>query len=302
MKEPPNPNSEPAPEWDKARLTWRWGWELHWISFAALFVALAAFSLVKLIRSTRLDRPRVARNLSVAVHLLILTLGLTRTLFLCLYPYELKRNAPGVPLTLARLLFGLGFPCLTSAFALIQIAFSESLKSSRVAYSKLGNVKFLLAVIGVHFGIVVVVDVITNFLEDTSFLYLLCIVYFLLMTLLTGLRIVYSGTKVILTSKRHREAIKELNLKQSHVRVEEEAAAPKANTKVLVITVSTALCCFLLLSLELYALVDSVRHLMSAGGHQPEPWPWYFFQSFFRLAELALACVVLYTVSAPSSN
>ena len=287
------PNSEPVPNLEEAKVAWRWAWDLHWITFTALFVLLAVCSFIALVKSTRIKKQKVARNLSYAVYLLLVTLGVTRALFLSLFPYELQANI-NTPPAITRLLFGVGFPCLTAAFALIQISFTESTKSSQIAYSKVGKIKFLILVVAVHFGIVVLVDIITTLVMKRSFLYVLCIIYFLLMTLITGIRITYSGIKVVLEGNENRNVIQALTLKHSYGRGLNSSSL-RATRKVLTITITTALCCLFLASVQLYALADVIKYLMDPDAPKPSPWAWYTFQTFFRLIELAMAGVVLYT-------
>ena len=296
------PNFEPVPNLEEAKVAWRWAWDLHWITFTALFVLLAVCSFIALVKSTRIKKQKVARNLSYAVYLLLVALGVTRALFLSLFPYELQANINNIPPAITRLLFGVGFPCLTAAFALIQIAFTESTKSSQIAYSKVGKIKFLILVIAVHFGIVVLVDIITTLVMKTSFLYVLCIIYFLLMTLITGIRITYSGIKVVLEGNKNRKVIQALTLKHSYGRTlqSSDSSSLRATRKVLIIAISTALCCLFLVSVQLYALADIIKYLMDPDAPKPSPWAWYTFQTFFRLTELAMASIVLYTVSPPS--
>ncbi|KAJ7379628.1 hypothetical protein OS493_014024 [Desmophyllum pertusum] len=206
-------NSEPIPDWEEAKAEFKWAWGLHWILFVVLFLGLALYSIVRLIAASkrRQLREKVSRNVSYAVHSLVIVLGITRALALVLFPYEVTTNVNNadivIPLYVHRIVFGLGFPCFMAAFALIQITFTASVKTAPLTYSKLRRIRFLVLVIVGHFSVVIIADVITALVESTSALYMVCTAYLLSMTLFTGIRITKSGYKVIRENNAHKKTM-----------------------------------------------------------------------------------------------
>lgn len=126
--------AEPGPDWRKGKQLWGIAWELHWTGFGVLFSVLALHSFFALVQVKRRQR-FVRKPLFVAINALLLTLGTSRALFFFLDPYK-------IPTTLGNLLFGIPFPCLTSAFCLIHLTFLEVAKI-QIAPKKLRSVRFV---------------------------------------------------------------------------------------------------------------------------------------------------------------
>lgn len=303
-------NSEPVPDWEEAKAVFKWGWELHWISFVALFIGLALYSTVRLIAISRKRRLRekVSRNVAYAVHSLVIVLGITRALALVLFPYEMTTNVNNadivIPLYVHRIVFGLGFPCFMAAFALIQITFTASVKTTPLTYSKLRKVRFLVLVIVGHFSVVIIADVITAVVENTSALYMVCTAYLLSMTLFTGIRITRSGCKVVRESNEHGVVIARVGSSNVQTpsciprRIKRASFNSKAVRKVFIITALTIFFCFALFALKIYDLVEVIEFTFVLGKNKTlAPWPWFIHETLFRVTEFALACTVLYAVS-----
>ena len=303
-------NSEPVPDWIEAKAVFKWGWEVHWISFVVLFLGLALYSTARLIAASRKRRLRkkVSRNVSYAVHSLVIVLGITRALALILFPYEMTTNINNadivIPLYVHRIVFGLGFPCFMAAFALIQITFTASVKTTPLTYSKLRKVRFLVLVILGHFSIVIIADVVTAVVENTSALYMVCTAYLLSMTLFTGIRITKTGFKVVHESTEHRAVIERIGSRNAQTpsciphRINRSSFNSKAVRKVFIITSLTIFFCIALFALKIYDLVEVIQFTFVWGKNKTlAPWPWFIHETLFRLTEFALACTVLYAVS-----
>ena len=297
-------NSEPVPNWQEAKEIFKWAWEFHWISFVVLFLGIALYSTVMLIEASkrRRQREKVSRNVSYAVHSLVIVLGITRALALVLFPYEITTNVNNadivIPLYVHRIVFGLGFPCFMAAFALIQITFTASIKTTPLTYSKLRNIRFLVLVIVGHFSVVIVADIVTALVESTSALYMICTAYLLSMTLFTGVRITRSGCKVVRENNRHKRAMENYVASSTYTPRRRQRASfnTKAVRKVFTITALTIFFCIALFALKIYDLVEVIEYHF-VRERTVEPWPWFIHETLFRLTEFALALTVLYAVS-----
>ena len=274
-----------------------------------LFLGLAVYSTAKLVAASkrRQVREKVSRNVSYAVHSLLIVLGITRALALVLFPYEVTTNLNEadivIPLYVHRIIFGLGFPCFMAAFALIQITFTASVKTTPLTYSKLRRIRFLVLVIIGHFSVVIVADVVTALVESTSALYMVCTAYLLSMTLFTGIRITKTGWKVVRENREHGATMPSsmtastMSIGTAH-RMRQASFNRRAVRKVFTITTLTVFFCIALFALKIYDLVEVIEYVYVYNKDKElAPWPWFIHETLFRLTEFGLACTVIYAVS-----
>lgn len=299
------PNAEPVPEWPAARDVWKGAWELHYIGFGMLFLLLAIWSILALIRA-RNTTLLVTRRFCYAVNCLLVTFGITRALAMFLYPYELVDNAGGTPVVLERILFGIGFPCLIAGFTLIHYAFLEAAK---VTFSKrrIQSLRFILGVIGVHVVLVLVAEIVTSYVKNTSVLVIICMMYFIVCALAVSASVFYSGFHVMKESKTHRRTLKRISVRSTAVAKGDKTASVKysnkeSNTnKVARVTMATACLGVACAAIQIYAMA-AVFKVRAEGPKHPDPWPWWVYITMFRLIELGLAVTMAYTVSQPKKG
>lgn len=285
------PHAEPGPDWVVATQTWGVAWEMHWAGFGVLFTILAVHSFIALAQFKKREGFG-RRPLVVAINSLLVTLGATRGLFLLLDPYESGNNGFKSPHWLTKLLYGITFPCLTSSFCLIHLAFLEVSKV-QIGSKKLQSVPFLGGVIAIHFVIVITAETTTAMKAELTPLLIVCQSFFILWGFLLSASFIYSGLKVILHS---------INLQQQLEMVQTRTAKkenrPRRTTgtvKVAKITLATSILGFACCGLQLYSLFG-VYSLYSKVVN-PAPWPWWIFQTCFRLVEFCMACTIAYSVT-----
>ena len=283
--------AEPGPDWPVARKIWGVTWELHWIGFGALFGLLAIHSLVALALVTK--RKGFGRKpLFIAINSLLVTLGFTRAVYLLLDPYESRENGVEDPEWLTLLLFGIAYPCLTSAFCLIHLAFLEVTKL-RIASSKLQSLKFLSGVIVLHFIIVFTAETSSSIKPELDALLIVCQSFFILWGLFLSGSFVYSGCKVINRVENVQEQLSAIE-RRTHPWNKQQK---NSTTKVAKVTLGTSFLGIAVCGLQFYSMLG-VYGMYSRVVH-PSPWPWLAFQSSFRLVELAMACTIAYSVMQP---
>ena len=282
--------AEPGPDWPVARTIWGLAWELHWIGFGALFGLLALHSFIALALVTK--RKGFGRKpLFIAINSLLFTLGATRAVYLLLDPYESRENGVEDPKWLTLLLFGIAYPCLTSAFSLIHLAFLEVTKM-RIASSKLQSLKFLSGVIVLHFIIVFTAETSSSIKPELDALLIVCQSFFILWGLLLSGSFIYSGCKLI----HHAEKVQEqLGSIESRARLLNKQKT--STTKVAKITLGTSFLGIAVCALQFYSMLG-VYGMYSTVVH-PSPWPWLAFQSCFRLVEISMAFTIAYSVMQP---
>ena len=293
-------DAEPGPYWPVAKQLWGIAWEFHWAGFGVLFSALALRSLVALARVNR--RQGFGRKpLFIAINALLFTLGTTRGLCLFLDPYSSGDNGVKCPSWLARLLFGVTFPCLASSFCLIHLAFLEVAKI-RVGPKKLQSARFVGGIITVHFALEITAAITTAVNPDLAIYLIICQSFFTLWGILLSASFIYSGSKVIIRAGRLRKQLETTELGERAAR-ESGKRSKERTIKVTRITFATSILGFACCGLQMYSMVG-VYGLYSKTVN-PSPWPWWVFQSCFRLVELSMACTIAYSVtqrSEPQNN
>ncbi|XP_063231925.1 uncharacterized protein LOC134536202 isoform X2 [Bacillus rossius redtenbacheri] len=147
----------PAPSALRSEL--RWGFLLHTYAFACLFFLLAfyAFFSILNLRSLISSRPFMS-----TINGFLCLLGASRAGCLFIDPYALKETLPRV---LGSVLWDVGFPCLTSAFCLVQLTFLQ-LTQLKLGPEKLRKKSCLSLIITAHFSFVIGTDIVVAFHEQ----------------------------------------------------------------------------------------------------------------------------------------
>ena len=292
-EQPTEALAEPGPDWPIAKKVWGLAWELHWIGFGVLFGLLAIHSLLALALAKH-RKGFGGKPLFITINSLLFTLGVTRAVYLLLDPYESRENGVEDPKWLTLLLFGIAYPCLTSAFCLIHLAFLEVTKM-RIVPSKLQSAKFLSGVIVTHFIIVFTAETSSSIKPELDALLIVCQSFFILWGLFLSGSFIYSGCKVINRVGNVHEQLSAIE-RRAHQR-NKPKQQKTSTTKVAKITLGTSFLGIAVCGLQFYSMIG-VYSMYSKVVH-PSPWPWLAFQSSFRLVEVAMACTIAYSVMQP---
>lgn len=282
--------AEPGPNWTEATQVWGVAWEFHWAGFGALFSILAVRSFLALVQ-VRKKKGFGPTPLFVAINSLLVTLGATRAVYLFLDPYESGDNGFKIPHWLAKIIYGIALPCLTSSFCLIHLAFLEVSKI-QIGLKKLQSVRVLAGVITTHFVVVIIAEVITAINAKFTLFLIVCQAFVVLWGFFLSISFIYSGSKVILRAGRVQEQLEKIEIGKAW-RVTRTRRKSKT-VKVAKITLATSILGLVCCGLQLYSLFG-VYSLYSKAEH-PSPWPWWAFQTCYRLVELCMACTIAYTV------
>ncbi|KAK3739800.1 hypothetical protein QZH41_000702 [Actinostola sp. cb2023] len=261
------PAPEPGPDWPVARLQWGAAWELHWIGLGIAFALIAVHSLAALLMADK-SKAFARRPLFFAVNFLLVIMGTVRTIFLWVDPYESTENGLQVSSWVNRVLFGIAFPCLTSAFCLIHVVFLEVSKI-KLGSKKLHSIPFVSSIIVLHFIIVLVSDITVAFKANMTELLIVCQSFFIIWGFANSFAFLYSGGRVIHSSRRTRKEMSQISQQDSS---NNDRARKGATTKVAKIMMITAILGFACCALQIYSIVG-VYGLYSKVVN-PEPWPW----------------------------
>ena len=285
--------AEPGPDWPVAKKVWGVAWGLHWVGFGILFSLLAAHSFFALVYVNR-RKGFCRKPLFTAINSLLFVFGATRAVYLMLDPYESRQNGVKDPEWLSLLLFGIAYPCLTSSFCLIHLAFLE-VANLKIGPSRLQNVKFISAIIALHFIVVFTAESVSSIKPELRALLIVCQSFFILWGLLLSASFVYSGCKVI----NYVESVQQqLNNIEKTGHTPRKTSKEKSRTnKVAKVTLGTSVLGLAVCVLQCYSMIK-VYAFYSETIH-PLPWPWLAFQSSFRLVEFTMACTIAYSVMQP---
>lgn len=306
-----DPNPEPLPDWDQALMAWKSLWEIHFIGFGLLFLGVALFSCICVVKIKHRSKGMTLGNYFLAVCLMLMLFSFSRTLFLILDPYE-SHTVLNLPVLLIRILFAIGYPCLTSALSLIHFAFLE-VNKLRLVSRRLQNIKFLVSVIATHFVVVLVVYLLITLAPKLARLLILCQTILIAWWLVLALCFLYSGWKVNWQSQLTAKFFKATTMKEraastlstnsldsrvtaehNHVHAD-QSEPPKGAQKIARISGLVSLLALLYVTAELYSLF-SLYNLYDLEQNTVDHWSWWGYQTCNRMLDFLLCLVIAYVI------
>lgn len=146
---------EPSPHWINSSLITAWwtAFQIHNYFFACCFFILAVYAVYSILSY---GKTIFKKHFYFAINSLLLILGLDRSCFLMIDPYESANalyrygNETRISPVATRLLFGLGYPCLTSAFTIIFLAIFNCVRV-KIISPKLHHPAVIIGIVVTHF-------------------------------------------------------------------------------------------------------------------------------------------------------
>ncbi|XP_049843832.1 uncharacterized protein LOC126295394 [Schistocerca gregaria] len=145
-----------APTVQHIRRDLKWAFLLHTYGFACLFFVLAFYAFFSILNLRSLIS---ARPFMSSINGFLCLLGASRAGCLFIDPYNLKETMPRV---IGSVLWDVGFPCVTSAFCLIQLAFFQ-LTQLKIGPERIRRKSCLSLVITAHFSCLIGADIVVGF-------------------------------------------------------------------------------------------------------------------------------------------
>ncbi|XP_050452656.1 uncharacterized protein LOC126852192 isoform X1 [Cataglyphis hispanica] len=141
-----------APSWGSVQQDLKWMFLLHSYGFACLFFVLGFYTLFSILnlRSLISSRPFMS-----TINIFLCLLGASRAACLFIDPYNLKETMPKV---IGSIIWDIGYPCITSAFCLIQLAFLQ-LTKLKFGPEKIQKESCLSLIITAHFFFIIASDI-----------------------------------------------------------------------------------------------------------------------------------------------
>ena len=176
----------------KERSIWALVWEAHVYFSGTLFVLLAVYCTVNILRLHTFSR-LFSRGYFVGLNLCIVAVGVLRPVYLFVDPYNASGSLPRVA---AYLLLDTGYPAITTGFAILFLALLRATQIELVSpafQTPRSLAIFCLA----HLAISVAVDVAVGLAPSVRYLVLICQGFFIVWSLLlsAGYFYIFSSMK-----------------------------------------------------------------------------------------------------------
>ena len=187
-----NPTDHAAVPAAKERSIWALVWEAHVYFSGTLFVLLAVYCTVNILRLHTFSR-LFSRGYFVGLNLCIVAVGVLRPVYLFVDPYNASGSLPRVA---AYLLLDTGYPAITTGFAILFLALLRATQIELVSpafQTPRSLAIFCLA----HLAISVAVDVAVGLAPSVRYLVLICQGFFIVWSLLlsAGYFYIFSSMK-----------------------------------------------------------------------------------------------------------
>ena len=269
------PKAEPHPDWKIAVETWGTAWEFHQFGLGSLFGIVGLFALIAFFKLLKDNRGGRQKKVLLVVLSQIVVFGLSRCLFLCVDAYHSKGH---VPSTVVNIIWGVGQPCLITAFMLIFLVLRNALvmKSSFQNWYTTRNIALITVP---YYNFVLVSEMTVSFLPSNRSLIFACqitdtVLYVILTSFYT-----YISTLMWKTFRVKRKRASEIHDRG------------KQTSYVIKLCIAVAIGGFSIGATKIYALVSV--HSASYDAQNISPWPWFAFNTCLRCLEMGMS-VLLY--------
>ena len=272
------PTAEPVPDWDTAVETWGAAWDIHQYGLGGSFGIVGLLALAALFRICKSSGGVRQKKVSVVVLSQIVLFGFSRCLFLCVDAYHSKGN---VPSSVVNVIWGIGQPCLITAFTLIFLVLRNALVMKR-RFQKWYTTRNIALVTVPYYIFVSASEMIVSFIPAYRVLTLACQITDILLYLI--LASFYSYISVLIW--------KTLRVVRRTASKGQERG--KQTSAILKRCIAAAVIGFSAAALLVYAAVG-VNGVFS-NEQYVSPWPWFAFTTSLRCLEIGMS-VLLYTTS-----
>ena len=199
-----------------------WGiwWPVHCYAFGTLFAMLSIYALYAtilriLINQSKLGGIRSRKSVQpvfTCINVIVFVLGLSNAIMLFIDPYLKYRR---LPLILSVILFNMPYPCMTSAFALVNWVLISISQMRITKSSRLRSVWFLCGIIATHFLLVLGTCFVFAFYESILVLGIMCHGFFVVWGALLCITYIYSAWKIMSAAKTNRKALYDISMRDS---------------------------------------------------------------------------------------
>lgn len=267
--------AEPQPEWSLAIDTWGIAWDLHQYGLGVCYGLVGFCALVAFVKVLKSNAAARQKKVSLVVLSQIVLFGFSRCVFLCVDAYNSKQY---LHITVLNLIWGIGQPCLITAFMLIFLVLRNALvmKGRFQNWYTSRNIAFITVP---YFTFVFTSEVVVSLIPSSKILLFACQI--INTTLYFSIACFYVFISALIWRKLG--LIREKASKM-HVRGQQKFPILKS-------CLGAVVGGFTMGAVQVYAML-SVYSVFS-DADDADAWPWFAFQTSMRCLEMAMA-VLLY--------
>ena len=295
MKVPEHKPLDPGP-----RSLWSVAWQAHIYFAGTLFILLAIYCSVNVCRLHTFSR-LFSRGYFLSLNVCMIIIGLARGTFLLFDPYN---EGQSLPSPLAYMLLNLGYPCITSAFAILFLALLRVTQVELLSPA-VQTPKALATFCSGHLAVSLALDLTVGLLARLQYILLLGQGIFIVWSLLlsAGYFYIYSTMKKVVS----RQAC-ELNRGMYPKLMFDQAGSggysmrmphPQSNplSRAVNLTLGVAVLGSLMGGVQLYGMIG--MHGLLRANVQEIPDPWYGYQVALRVLEVMICYLLAVVATTP---
>lgn len=273
--------AEPLPEWSTATEEWGAAWEFHQYGLGAIYALL--FFLITAWLWKRFRRVHTGNHNRVPMIVLSL-LGLfclTRSLCLCIDAYHWRQITPVV---VVNVLWGVGQPCIIAAYTLVFIVMRNAL-TLKQRFQKWYNTRNIAIATLPYFIFALCAELTLSFVPAFKGLAFTCQLLYILFGV--SLTVFYSMISFLLWKK--------LSIASNQWATEATRNRGKRTRAIFRTCVAAVFGGVAIWAMQFYAMT-SVYGVFS-DARSVSAWPWWAFQTTFRIVEIYMVVVLCYAVN-----
>ena len=275
--------AEPLPEWSKATEEWGAAWEFHQYGLGAVYGVIFLLILAWLWKRFRkANTGGQGHKVPIVVLSLLGIFCITRSLCLCIDAYHWRKITPAV---FVNVLWGVGQPCLIAAYTLVFIVMRNALILKH-KFQRWYNTKNITIATLPYFIFAFSAELTLSFAPAFKGLAFTCQVLYILYGF--SLTVFYSIISVLLWKK--------LSIASSNRWASDAVRTRGRRTRAIFRMCIAAVCGGVAICVMQFYAMTSVYGIFSEA-RSVSAWPWWAFQTVFRLVEIYMVVVLCYAVN-----
>ena len=279
---------------------WSVAWQAHIYFSGTLFILLAIYCTVNVCRLHTFSR-LFSRGYFLSLNICMIIIGLFRGLFLLFDPYNENQS---LPTPMAYMLLNIGYPCITSAFAILFLALLRVTQVELLSPS-VQTPKALAVFCCIHIAISLCLDITVGLMSRLQYILLLGQGIFIVWSLLlsAGYFYIYSTMKKVVSRQQcdiNRSMYPKLMFDQNgsgsySMRLPPSGSNPLS--RAVNLTLGVAVIGSLMGGVQLYGMIG--MHGLLRSDPKDIPDPWYGYQVALRVFEVMICYLLAVVATTP---
>lgn len=282
------------------RSLWSVAWQAHIYFSGTLFILLAIYCTVNVCRLHTFSR-LFSRGYFLSLNICMILIGLVRGLFLLFDPYN---EGQSLPAPLAYMLLNVGYPCITSAFAILFLALLRVTQVELLSPS-VQTPRALAVFCCVHTATSLALDITVGLLDRLQYILLLGQGIFIVWSLLlsAGYFYIYSTMKKVVSRQQcdlSRAMYPKLMFDQTgsgSYSMRLPTARSNPLSRAVNLSLGVAVLGSLMGGVQLYGMIG--MHGLLRAEPQHIPTPWYGYQVALRVLEVMICYLLAVVATTP---